>query len=103
MARIVRYNPAHTAWDRFFDDLWRSIPQTSEGDDAPRYVTPAMDIIDGENEVEVQLDLPGFGSDDVNIEFEKGILTISAERTTEQVDEDAQYTRRERYRGAFRR
>ncbi len=104
MARIVRWTPTNTALDRFFDDLWRTIPQTEDHDQpqAP-YAAPAMDLIDGDDAVEVHIDLPGFGPDDVSIEFDKGVLSIHAEREAHPPDDGARYTRQERYRGAFRR
>ena len=105
MSSIMRWNPVGEAqamrhmMDRFFSDF-----NDAYMEDATRpFANPVMDIIDHENEVEVQVELPGINPDDVNIEFKSGALTISAEVTRETLKEEESYTRRERYAGSYRR
>lgn len=65
--------------------------------------SPALDVLDHEDRVEVRVNLPGVAPENVAIEFAKGVLTISAENQTENTEETPSYTRRERYSGSYRR
>ena len=48
--------------------------------------------------------MPGFTKDDINIEFNKGTLTISAEKKEEKEEKDEKkYIRRERFYGKLSR
>ena len=59
------------------------------------------DVRELENTCELDIDLPGFKKEEVNIELDKGYLTISATRTADNDEQDkkGQYIRRERYSG----
>ena len=56
----------------------------------------------GDNLV-VRADLPGLRKEDVHVEVDDGVLTISGERTEEQVDDRDGYYRSERRYGRFHR
>lgn len=58
------------------------------------------DVRELENAYELDIDLPGFKKEDVNIELDNGYLTIKAAKNLnkEQADK-GQYLRRERYAG----
>jgi HSP20 family protein len=64
---------------------------------------PAMEVRQRENELVVHADLPGLTPDDVNIELEDGVLTISGERHDTSDDRNEGYVRSERSYGAFSR
>ncbi|NIL97643.1 MAG: Hsp20 family protein [Planctomycetales bacterium] len=68
-------------------------------------VPASMDVAETEKALEVKLDLPGFKSEDVDIQLSEGRLTISGERSDEQQEEDKQrnYFRMERRQGNFTR
>lgn len=107
MARLVRWTPVAPTIDRFFDDLWSTFPasyRNGENDQRNGAVAPAMDIIEHEDRVELHVNLPGIASDDVNIEFHEGVLTIATvEVELEEGEAPPKYTRRERYAGAYKR
>ena len=60
-------------------------------------------VTDGTYEVDV--DLPGFKKDEINIELENGYLTISAAKGLDKDEQDkkGKYIRKERYAGAMQR
>ncbi len=62
------------------------------------------DIYEKNNAYYLEMDIPGFKRDDINIEYNKGTLTINAE-TKEEKDsqEDKKYIRRERFYGKLSR
>lgn len=55
-----------------------------------------------DKETIIQTELPGLKKEDVNIELNKGILTVSGERKDEKKDETSNWHRRERTFGRFR-
>src|SRR2546430_13729843 len=62
---------------------------------------PAMDVWETDDEIVYAFDLPGIPEDTVSIEFENGVLTVSAERErSEEVSADRLYRFERRY-GSF--
>ncbi len=63
------------------------------------------DVREMENSYEVDVDLPGFKKENVNLQLENGYLTISAakQESNESKDEQGSFIRRERYEGACTR
>lgn len=62
------------------------------------------DIYEDEGAYNLELDMPGFTKNDIQIEFNKGTLTISAEKKeNEENKEDKKYIRRERFYGKLSR
>ncbi|WP_298065990.1 Hsp20/alpha crystallin family protein [uncultured Mailhella sp.] len=59
------------------------------------------DVRELEHAYELDVDLPGFKKEDVNIELDNGYLTIKAAKNLDKDDADkkGQYLRRERYSG----
>ncbi len=64
---------------------------------------PAMDLIEGEEHFVLRADLPGLAEEDVNIEVEDRVLTVSGERKAEQSESKEGYHRIERAFGSFSR
>ncbi len=63
------------------------------------------DVKENEADYEVDIDLPGFKKDEINMQLEKGCLTISAAKSLDkdEQDEKGSYVRRERYAGSMSR
>lgn len=62
------------------------------------------DIYESEGAYNLELDMPGYTKSDINIEYNKGTLTISAEKKSENEDDtDKKYIRRERFYGKLSR
>ena len=61
------------------------------------------DVIEKDDRFIIEAELPGMDRDDINIELEDDILTISAEHSAEEKREDKNYIRRERRTGMFQR
>lgn len=103
MARLVRWTPVNTpaqrTFDRFFEDFWKTANQATR----PGFATPALDVINFEDHVEVVADLPGVSPENVNIEVKDGILTISTQINSDETHESGNYSYRERYQGSYQR
>lgn len=61
----------------------------------------ALDVIEHENEFLVKASLPGVKPEDLDITFDKGILTLRGELRDESEKEQGQYHMRERRFGTF--
>ena len=64
---------------------------------------PAMDVWETDDEIVYAFDLPGIPEDTVSIEFDHGVLTVSAERErSQEVSADRLYRFERRYGGFSR-
>ena len=63
------------------------------------------DVKETDKAYELDIDLPGFDKDNVQIELNEGYLTVNASTNseTEDKDEDGAYLRKERFVGSCRR
>lgn len=64
---------------------------------------PEADFYETENHFVLEMDLPGFTQEDVELTVEKGVLSISGERSLERDEEKGNYHLRERSWGKFSR
>jgi HSP20 family protein len=85
--------------DEFFKPDWMG------GLEQRTTVIPAVNIKEAEDHFDLELSVPGFKKDDINIEVNENILTISStvETSSEDKDEKGNYTRREFSRSSFKR
>jgi HSP20 family protein len=104
---IVRWEPfrelssLQTEMNRLFNAAFES--PTGGGNGGARRWTPAMDLLETEDEFVLRADLPGLSESDVHIELEDNVLTLSGERKTEHEDKREGFYRMERAYGAFSR
>ena len=63
----------------------------------------SVDLKESDKEYIIEVDLPGFEKDNINISYEKGYLTISAKRTTLKEDSEENFVKKERTFGEFSR
>ena len=95
-------------FDEFFDDDFPMIPMRSIRN--PLYGKNAKnlmktDVRETDDTYELDVDLPGFKKDEVQLDLKDGYLTISAAKVLDKDQEDKQgkYIRQERYAGACSR
>jgi HSP20 family protein len=96
MSLLMKSDPFPREIDRLFGRLFDAPAE------AQRWA-PAMDLIEAEDHYLLKADLPGMSEDDVAIEFEHGVLTISGERIAEHTDHGEGWHRIERASGRFSR
>ena len=98
--------------ENLFDDEWMDFPFERDfwGKKNPLYGKNAKnmmktDIREHDSGYEVDVDLPGFKKDEINLELENGYLTVSAAKglDKDEKDDKGRYIRRERYAGAMQR
>ena len=87
--------------DRFFDDFWT--PAASERQ-ASTFFAPRVDIKDADEHYEITAELPGVDKKDIHVHVKDGILTLEAETSQEdKEEEEGKVIRRERRYGKFMR
>ena len=98
-----------------FDDDWMDFPfnrfdREFWGRKNPLYGKHAKnmmktDIREHEEGYELDIDLPGFKKDEINVQLDNGYLTISAAKGLDKDEQDkkGKYIRKERYAGAMQR
>lgn len=109
MNGITRWDPLREVaamsdrMNRLFDQLsGRGGKFTDEGSIAAVWM-PAVDIREGNDSLELAVELPGIDPKDVQISVENNILSISGERSFEQASEGETVHRVERAYGSFER
>jgi HSP20 family protein len=68
--------------DTIFNHLWRSgLPMSRRTDDDSEVVVrPRVDVYETDSEFVIEAELPGVAKDDLNVEIERDVLTISGKR-----------------------
>lgn len=69
----------------------------------PKVSTPAVNVKETETEFKLELVIPGFNKDEINLEVDKDLLRITASHEEEKNVEDEKYTRREFSVSSFQR
>jgi len=95
---LVRWEPV--TMNRLFNNLFDT--PTGAAVSSRRWI-PAMDLAETADAYVLRADLPGLAPEDVKIELENRMLTISGERKAEQRSEESGWVRVERSFGSFRR
>jgi len=91
-------------WDRLFDDVFGRhfvgvvAPEMGRGK-----WSPAVNVLEKNDAIEITVDLPGLRAEDVEVTVEDGVLTLRGERTFEEASEGETYHRVERSYGHFER
>ena len=81
-------------FDRMFEEF---------ADGRERAWTPAVDVVRENGNLVVRADIPGIKPEEVKIEVEDDILTVSGEHEESREEKDKNYVRRERRYGSFSR
>ena len=103
---FVRWNPfgemslLQNQMNRLFDTALQGWPDDSNG---TTQGTPAADIYEAENELVVNLDLPGVDPKMIDIRVENNVLSIRGERQFEDKQNKENFHRVERSYGPFAR
>ena len=87
-------------FDRFFEDF---PPRGTQVNGAAGNYQPRVDIVDEKDAVVVSAEIPGVEKDQLSVELEDGILTLSAEKTAEHKEEKDGLYRSERAYGTYKR
>ena len=100
---LIKYNPVsyspasfRSFVDRFFNDDFHG------GSSASRF-SPNVDIAETEAAFEIDVVVPGIKKDEISVDVNNGILTVSGERKFKKENDDKNYRSVESYFGEFKR
>ncbi len=105
---LIRWEPAaelntiQSEMNRLFNSLFDTPTRGTTGEATRRWI-PAMDLVETDDHYVLHADLPGLSEQDISIELESGVLTISGERKAAHTDTKGGYRRIERSYGSFAR
>ena len=75
------------------DDLFNQI---FNGTSAKEYSSLKTDVIKTQKGFEVEMEIPGFSKEEINLSYEKEVLTVWAERKPAESSDERNYLRAER-------
>jgi HSP20 family protein len=87
----------------FFTDVFDSILNDSFLGEKYAAKTPAVNIAETENEFQIELAAPGLKKEDFKINVDKNILSVSADKKAENVEEGKKFSKREYSYSSFTR
>jgi HSP20 family protein len=108
---LIRWEPARelsslqTEMNRVFNTFFDA-PAGGDGGNggqAARRWVPPMDLVETGDHFVLRADLPGLSEEDIQIEVEDNVLTVSGERKAEHEEQQEGFYRVERAFGLFRR
>lgn len=99
---------AVSRWDPWTElaAMQRDVQELFGRTSGPRRATalvPPMDAYRTDDATVLHLEVPGFGPDQIDLSYHRGVLTISGQRTAETGIHDDAWIRRERTAGRFSR
>ncbi len=117
--KVVANEPAHpmasfrNEIDRFFESFdqgwpfgaarrWFDLPAPAARGTVPA-ARPATDISEHEGAYEIALELPGMEEKDIEVNLDRGMLTITGEKKEERSEKKKDYHLTERRFGSYRR
>ena len=82
---------------------WMGLTGASPANGQSSTWLPAVDVWETENELVLSVDLPGIREEDIAVELDDNVLTVSGERSRASEQSTERYYRYERRFGAFSR
>lgn len=96
---LLKKNKEYGIFDPFFDGFFRFPGFKNEMKEMEKVMK--TDVREREDGYDLEIEMPGFSKENINLELNNGYLTITASRVekTEETDKKDNYIRRERYYG----
>jgi HSP20 family protein len=106
---LVRYDPLREVaaiqneLRRSLESMFRGVDPSGTTEGSERTWLPAVDVKETDKEVRFSFDLPGMKEDDIAIEVQDNVLSVSGERREEREERGEGFRRLERRFGSFAR
>ena len=97
--RWPRANPI----DSFMSEALSQWFPTTTRNNEPHRFQPLADVKETDSEIVVRSDMPGVKKEDIKVQLENDVLTISAERKGEEKKEGETWHLRETWHGSYKR
>src|SRR5574341_736915 len=102
---LIRYTPTNwidTAFNRLFDEMW-NVPALEPGRAKDALFAPRVEVSEDKDAIVVDAELPGVDRENVKVELENGVLTLSGDKKQESETQEHGIFRSERLYGQFKR
>jgi len=99
--KLVKWNnePAFPVFfNRFFNDDFDSYFTSRDCG-----CLPATNVVENDKSFEIEFAIPGMSKEDIKINVENNVLTVSSEKETEKEEKEKNFTRKEFAYGSFSR
>ncbi len=107
---VIRYrspwgthSPSHEDFRQLLDQFFDTGTTGDQSDVVTSEWAPRVDIREEDKRFVIEADIPGVDPKDIEINMDKGVLSIRGERKTGHKVEDGKFTRAERAHGVFHR
>jgi HSP20 family protein len=100
---VAELNTIQNEMNRLFNTFFDQPAPTGRSGGTGRRWMPAMDLVETGDHYLLRADLPGLSDDDVNLQLQDNVLTISGERRAQHNEDEEGYYRLERAFGSFAR
>jgi HSP20 family protein len=100
---VAELNSLQNEMNRLFNTFFDQPTSTSRAGGQARRWIPAMDLVETRDHYVLRADLPGLFEEEVNVQLQDNVLTISGERKPQHETEPEGYYRLERAFGGFSR
>jgi HSP20 family protein len=96
-------------WDPFqaireeVESLWPSLARDRDSAWLATLAVPPIDLSETADAIQITMDLPGIKPDEIDIQLNNHVLTISGQRRQEKEEKDKTFHRIERRSGSFSR
>jgi HSP20 family protein len=88
-----RYSVNQSLVDQLFNDFLRNDFHENYLNNCKN--SPATNVFETENEFKIQIQLPGFSKENLNINFQNSFLTVKVEKENTEKQEEYKYAHRE--------
>ncbi|MBS1532251.1 MAG: Hsp20/alpha crystallin family protein [Bacteroidetes bacterium] len=102
MSTLVKKSNGFPSLRSMMEDFWNG-DKFFNGPFFSSELVPSVNVSDKKNHYELEVAAPGYKKDDFKINTENGLITISAETSSEKKEEKEDYLRQEFSRSSFTR
>lgn len=95
------YFPSFTTLQREMNRLFDDFLRGTETSEAPATWTPRADLAETDEAYLIRIDLPGVAKENLDLQFNEGVLTVSGERSAEYEGAEETVRHVERPHGRF--
>ena len=95
--------PVDTIIDRFFNEAMPAFGNEFGVEFFGNNSYPKVDVTDHQDKIVIVAEIPGLTKEDVSVDLEQRVLTISGGKRVVEQDDDVRYIRKELKRSSFKR
>lgn len=95
--------PFDSIFDRLVEETFPELTKEFGVDFFERGSYPKVDVVDEDQRIVIEAEIPGLAKEDVGISVKEGILTIAGNKVSENTVNEKRYLKRELKRSSFKR